>query len=169
MTQRVSAADSDNNLSVRIEQPQTPVRVVDWDLSFSVLDRLARTPSVTCYVKKPGSGSFVSFGAVQVASKSTGDSGNCQVDSTIVSTQGTYEFKVTAVSGSDSEDSATVSVVYGTGGPGQPTSYSKEHPESCKYIIKFHTASDGGLTTKVKIYSSDRPTLTRTVVPRLGR
>lgn len=150
------AADPDNNLSVRLEQPQSPTRLNEWKLSFSVLDRLARTPSVTCYVKKPGAGSFITFGETFTSSKSLGDSGHCQVSSALLTEQGTYEFYVKASAGADSEDTFSVNVVYDTSGPGTPSSYSKEHPAQCKWIIRFRTADDNGSTSKVEIYSSDQ-------------
>lgn len=150
------AADPSNNLSLRLEQPASPTRESDWKLSFSVLDRLARTPVVNCFVKKPSSGSFVGFGDAHTSIKPEGDGGNCQVNSGVMNEQGSYEFYVTAVSGTDSESSAHVTVTFDNSGPGTPTSYSKEHESICRWIIKFHTASDGGLTQKVEIYSSDQ-------------
>jgi hypothetical protein len=73
-----------------------------------------------------------------------------------MSNQGNYEFYVSAASGSDSENAVSVTVNYDTSGPGTPNYYSKEHPEQCKYIIRFHTADDNGATNKVEIYSSDQ-------------
>jgi len=157
-----------DNLLVRLEQPTSPTRSNDWKLSFSVLDRESRTPVVTCYVKKPGASSFVSFGSAYTSVKPMGDNGSCQVTGSVISEQGVYEFYVTAVAGSYSEDSVHVSVSYDTSGPGEPNYYSKEHPSFCKYIIKFHTADDGGATTKVEIYSSDSKTFDTNNSSRVG-
>jgi hypothetical protein len=157
-----------DNLSVRLEQPASPTRSNDWKLSFSVLDRESRTPVVTCYIKKPGSSSYVSFGGTHTSVKAMGDNGSCQVTGSVISDQGIYEFYVTAVAGSYSEDSTHVSVSYDTSGPGEPNYYSKEHPSSCKYIIKFHTADDGGATSKVEIYSSDSKTFDTNNGTRVG-
>ena len=153
----VLADDSANNLSVRIEQPLSPTRLPDFRLGYTTLDRQARTPSVTCFVKKPGAASFVTFDVVHSATKPEGDHGFCQVNSSVMSAgDGTYEFKVNAVSGADSEDSSVVSVTYDTSAPGEPTSYSKDHPSICRWVIKFHTNSDNGATVKVEVYSSDQ-------------
>lgn len=153
---RVVASDPDNNLSVRLEQPSSPTRMNDWKLSYSVLDRLSRTPVVTCYVKKPGEGSFVSFDASHTSVKPEGDNYACHIDGSVMSNQGDYQFYVSVVSGSDSENSQTMTVNYDTNGPGTPGNYSKEHPSMCRWIIKFHTANDSGATSKVEIYSSDK-------------
>jgi hypothetical protein len=133
-----------------------------------VLDRQARTPVVTCFVKKPNTSSFTTFGAVHTSVKAEGDNGNCQVDSSVMNEQGDYEFKVSAVSGSDSEESLTVTVKYDTSGPGTPNYFSKEHPSLCRWIIKFHTADDAGATTKVEIYSSDQKTFDTNNGTRVG-
>lgn len=161
------AADPANNLSVRVESPDSPTRDNDWYLSFTAIDRLARTPSVTCYVKKPG-GSFTQFDAVQLSSKTEGDSGRCHVDSSILSANGEYEFYVMAVSGGDSEDSSVVKVNYDTEGPGTPGSFSKSQPWSCRYVIKFKTADDNGATSYVEIYSSDSTTFNTDAGTRVG-
>jgi len=83
-----------------------------------------------------------------------GNNGSCQVDSSVISANGTYNFQVKASTASDTADSEIVTVDYNTEGPGTPTSYSKEHPSSCQYKIKFKTADDSGKTAKVEIYRS---------------
>lgn len=168
VTLPVHAADPSNNLSVRIESPISPTRINNWKLGFSVLDRAARTPLVYCYVKKPGSSSFSSFGAVHTSDKPEGDNGTCQVDGSVMNDQGVYEFYVTAVSGADSKDSAHVQVNYDTNGPGTPGGYSKEHPSICRWVIHFHTAADNGVTQRVEIYSSDQTTFNTDSGTRVG-
>ena len=165
---RTLAADPDNNLSVRIEQPASPMRIADWKLSYSVLDRATLTPVVNCYVKKPGASLFTSFDVAHTSIKASGDNASCKVDSSVMSQEGEYQFYVTATSGSNSESSQTVTVKYDTSGPGEPNYYSKEHPSSCKYVIKFHTADDGGATSKVEIYSSDSKTFDTNSDHRVG-
>ena len=162
------AADPDNQLSVRIEQPQTPTRSNDWKLGFSVLDRSFGTPTVTCYVKKPSSGSYVSFGATHTSAKPEGDNGSCLVDSSVVSEQGTYNFYVTAVSGSLSENSATVSLVYDTEGPDRPVYYHKENIGYCHNKISFRSADDGGRTSSIQIFGSTNTTFNTDAGTRLG-
>lgn len=168
ITAPVHAADPGNNLSIRIESPITPTRLNSWKLGFSVLDRAARTPVVTCYFKKPSTSGFTSFGAVHTSDKPTGDNGTCQVDSSVMNDQGVYEFYVTATAGSDSKDSDHVQVNYDTNGPGTPGNYSKEHPSICRWIIHFHTAADNGLTQRVEIYSSDQTSFPTDAGSRVG-
>lgn len=159
------------SLSVRIEQPQSPTRLNEWKLSYAVLDRLARTPSVTCYVKKPGSGSFVQFDTSKISTKPTGDNGSCQVNSSIISSgQGIYEFYVTAsaTTPDESRSSATASVLYDTEGPDRPVSYTKEHPWACRYTIKFKTADDGGKTAWVEIFGSKSTSFSTDNGTRIG-
>jgi len=168
LTTPALAADPENNLSIRLEAPLTPTRDNEWKLSFSVLDRALRSPSVTCYVKKPSSGSYVSFGSAYSSTKVHGDNGSCQVNGDVMSEQGEYQFYALATAGSDSEESNYVTVKYDTSGPGTPNYYSKEHPSSCKYIIKFHTADDTGATTKVEIYSSDQKSFDTNSSTRVG-
>lgn len=162
------AADPDNQLSVRIEQPQTPTRSNDWKLGFSVLDRSFGTPTVTCYVKKPSSGSYVSFGATHTSAKPEGDNGSCLVDSSVVSEQGTYSFYVTAVSGELSENSATVTVLYDTEGPDRPVYYHKENIGYCHNKISFRSADDGGRTSSIQIFGSTNTTFNTDAGTRLG-
>lgn len=154
-TGRVYAVESSNTLSVRIEQPTTPIRTNEWKLSYSVLDINNGTPVVSCYVKKPGTSSYIGFGSSHTSVKPSGDSANCQVNSSVMSDQGSYEFYVIATTSSSSRESAHVSVIYDSNGPGMPTSFSKENPSFCHWVIKFHTADDNGATTKVDIFSSD--------------
>lgn len=164
----VHAADPNNELSVRVEQPQSPTNQTDWKLGFSVLDRSLSTPTVTCYVKKPSAGSYVSFGASHVSVKPEGDNGYCQVNNSVISEQGTYSFYVTAVAGSLSEDSAVVTVTYDTEGPDRPTSYTKESAGYCHNKISFHTASDAGKTTSIQIFGSKNTSFNTDAGTRVG-
>lgn len=153
-----AATNGDSNLSIRMESPKTPTRLQDWTLAFTTLDIEKRAMTVKCFVKKPV-GSFSQFDTDKTfpatLDKSSGGSGSCQVNSSVMGEQGTYEFYVTATAGAGEDVTDISSVLYDTDGPGKPTSYSKDHPSSCRWVIKFHTADDGGLTQKVEIYSSD--------------
>lgn len=162
------AADADNNLSTRLESPLSPTRDNDWLLAFSVLDRQSRTPSVACYVKKPGEGSFNQFDSTKVSSKVMGDNMSCHVSGSLMSAQGNYEFYVVTTSGTDSEESSHVTVTYDTEGPDRPVSYAKEHPWACRYTIKFKTADDGGKTTSVEVYGSKSTTFNTDNSTRIG-
>ncbi len=162
------ASDSSNNLSTRLESPLSPTRDNDWLLSFSILDRASRIPSVTCYVKKPGEGSFNQFDSTKVSSKVMGDNMSCHVDASLMSAQGNYEFYVVTTAGSDSEESAHVTVTYDTEGPDRPASYTKEHPWACRYTIKFKTANDGGKTTSVEVFGSKSTSFNTDNSTRIG-
>jgi len=165
---RIEAADPDNNLSVRVEQPVSPTRLSSWKLSFSVLDREARTPVVTCFAKKPGAGSFVQFDTAKTSLKDLGDNDSCDVNSSLLTAQGDYEFYVHAVAGGDSEDSDHVTVAYDTQGPERPVSFSKERPWACRYVIHFKTAADNGNTKSVEIFGSKDRSFNTDNSTRLG-
>lgn len=164
----VMAADPDNQLSVKVEAPISPTRDNNSTLTWSVLDRAARTPVVTCYVKKPGTGSFIQFDVSKISAKPMGDNNSCHVDSSVMSSQGNYEFYVLATAGSDSEESSHVTVTYDTEGPDKPVSYSKERPWACRYTIHFKTAADDGITTAVEVFGSTLTSFNTDNSTRLG-
>ncbi len=153
LTGQVFAAD----LSVKIETPKSPSRENNFKIGFVTLDIQGRPITVKCLKKGPSEAAFSQFGSDMVLA-SGGNSGNCDVTSSIISSQGTYEFKVSAVAGAETAESSIVSVAFSTDSPGTP-SYSKEQLSSCDYKIKFKTADDGR-TTKVKIYRSDQTSFT---------
>ncbi|GEM_PF-2254732 len=146
-------AVDDPSLSVQITEPKSPTRDNDWNLSFTALDIEGRSVTVKCYVKKPGSGSFVQFDSTK-SLPAGGNSGSCKVDSGVMNSQGTYTFYVSADAGAGEETSNEVSVAYKTDGPGTPVNYSKERPWACRYIIKFKGADDSGKTKYVSVYRS---------------
>lgn len=152
-----AATEADSDLQVRMESPATPTRLNTWKLAFTTVDRLGRAINVQCFVKKP-TGGFAQFDLTKTFAAGVGGGSNsCQVNSSVMSEQGTYEFYVTADAGSGVDMTDSAFVLYDSDGPGTPTGYNKEHPSECRWIIRFHTASDGGLTQKVEIYSSDQP------------
>ena len=153
LTGQVFAAD----LSVKIETPKSPSRENNFKIGFVTLDIQGRSVTVKCLKKGPSDGGFSQFGSDFVFAAG-GNSGNCEVSSSIISSQGTYEFKVSAVVGAETVESSTVSVAYSSDSPGTP-SYSKEQSSSCDYKIKFKTADDGR-TSKVKIYRSTETSFT---------
>lgn len=147
----VLAAD----LNVRVEEPKSPANQDTFNINFVALDIQGRSVTVRCYKKGPSDGSFSQFGS-DINLAAGGSTGNCSVNSSIVSTKGSYEFYVTAQAGSDSATSATVKVDFDNSSPDTPVSYKKEQHESCKYTILFKTAPDSGKTVKVEIYRSDK-------------
>src|SRR3989344_4849632 len=104
------------NLDVRIEQPKSPTNQNSFPVHFVALDILSRPVTVKCFKKGPSDGGFVQFGST-INLASGGNSGNCNIDSSILSTGGTYEFKVEGTAGGDT-DSESTSVVYNTDSPG---------------------------------------------------
>ena len=153
LTGQVFAAD----LSIKIETPKTPSRENNLKIGFVALDIQGRPVTVKCLKKGPSEAAFSQFGSDIVAGAG-GNSGDCQVSSSILSSQGTYEFKVNAQAGVETAESPVVSVTYATDSPGTP-SYSREQLSSCDYKIKFKTADDGR-TSKVKIYRSTETSFT---------
>lgn len=141
-----------SDLSVRVEQPDSPTRDKSFKLVFVSLDIQSRPISVSCYFKKP-SGGFTQFDSSKSVAAGGGTS-YCQVSDSMLSEQGGYQFYVTAAAGSDTATSQTVTVDYDTSGPDTPTNYAKEKVSSCTYRINFKTADDGQ-TTKVEIYRSE--------------
>ena len=144
-----------STLSVRLAQPKSPNNQNNFNLTFVVLDTSATPTPITakCFKEGPGEGSFTQFGP-DIAISAGGNSANCADVPSVVNTNGTYSFYVSATNGSETQTSSTVSVDYNTNGPGTPGNYSKEHPTSCEYLIKFRTADDGGKTSKVELYRS---------------
>lgn len=141
------------NVDVRVEQPKSPTNQNSFPLNFVVLDTLGRPVSVKCFKKGPSDGGFVQFGST-INLAPGGNSGNCNVDSSVLSANGTYEFKIEVTAGGDT-DAETTSVNYNTSGPGDPRDYQKNKTNSCEYTIHFKTADDSGKTVKVEVYRSE--------------
>ena len=150
----VSAASSD--LSVKVSAPKSPTNQNSFNVNFVALDLLDRPVTVKCFKKGPSDGGFIQFGS-DFNLSAGGNSDNCVVNSSLVNSQGTYQFYVQATAGSDDVVSSTVAVDYNTSGPGTPVSYSKEKINDCTWKIKFTSASDGGKTVKIEAYRSDNP------------
>ncbi len=149
-----SHAHAATNLSIRLGQPKTPTNLNTFNLSFVVLDTLERGTTVRCFKQGPGDVGFIQFGADIVIAPNAGNNGNCAASSSVVSANGTYQFKTEAIAGSDDVFSEIVVVNYDANLPGTPTNYSKGKIDSCTYQIKFRTADDSGKTVKAEIYRS---------------
>ncbi len=154
------------NVSVRVEQPKTPTNQNEFPVTFVAMDLLGRDITAKCFKKAPSDGGFTQFGS-DIALTSGGNSGTCSVNNSIVGAQGTYEFRVEAAAGGDS-DSETVSVVYDNSGPGDVRDYSKTKTNSCEYTIHFKTADDGGQTVKVEVYRSENTSFNLDSGTRVG-
>ena len=143
---------------VRIETPKTPTNQNEFKINFVALDQNNNVVTVRCYKQSPTDIGFVQFDADKVL-KAGGNSGSCQVNNSIVNSNGSYKFKVIAVSDVTTE-SNVVTVDFNNSTPGTPNSYSKEKTATCQYTIRFRTDNDGGKTTKVVLYRSDNTSFT---------
>ena len=142
-----------SNLSIRLEEPKTPTNQNSFGIVFVALDLAKRDVTVTCQKQGPSDGGLVTFGSPQTFTNG-GNTGTCMVDSSLLTTAGTYTFKTIATANGDTA-SDSVTVVYNTEGPGDPREYSKSKPSACEYKIHFKTADDAGKTVKVEIYRSE--------------
>lgn len=143
-------------LSVRVEDPKTPTNK-GFDLSFVAMDISQRPVTAKCLVKKPGSLSFVQFEDSSLISGGTSHS--CSVNTTVLTTDGSYEFKVEVTAGGDTAQDTTT-VFYDGTNPGKPKDLNVDKKNSCKYEIDFKTADDGGQTSYVEIYRDDSTSFT---------
>lgn len=155
-----------DSLSARLSQPKTPTNQNSFNINVVVLDIDNRAVTVKCFKKSPTDAGFSQFGS-DINLSAGGNSTNCQVNSSIIGSEGTYEFYAGVTAGSDSVDTNKISVEYKTGGPETPTEYSKEK-NSCVYKIKFKTADDGGKTSKVEIYRNENTSFNTDSGTRVG-
>lgn len=140
--------------SIRLGQPKSPTNQNNFKLTFVALDtRDDRSITVRCFKKGPSDGSFTQFDTDKVMIPG-GNTDSCNITDSILNTNGSYSFYVTAEASSITQTSSTVVVDYNTSGPSTPNSYSKERLNSCDYKIKFRTADDGK-TAKVQLFRSD--------------
>ncbi len=140
------------SLSVKIETPEAVTDTADIKIGFVTLDVLGRSLSVECYKDSD----VAPFATYNLASAFGGNSGDCQVDGTVMPTDGTYEFYVKAIAsgeGSETVESNHVTVTLASETPGTPTNYERDDA-SCQNVITFTTADDGGKTVKVELYRS---------------
>lgn len=149
------------NLSVRIEVPKTPTNQNTFKINFVAMDISGETIEVKCFK----SGDAVPFSTINLSAG--GNTGNCEVTPSIIPTEGTYGFYVTAATGSETQTSPTVNVEYKTSAPGVPGNYNKEQL-GCQYKITFKTADDGGRTSRVEVYRSDQISFTADSGTRVG-
>lgn len=148
-----NTAQAATELSVKIEEPESAVNE-GFKIGFVALDINNADMTVKCMVKKPGNAGFSQFGS-NFNTGSGGNSGDCDVDGTVLTTEGTYEFKVTAQSTSGNIESQTVTVKYDKEAPQKPKYIEVNKKNSCKYEIKFKTANDGQ-TSYVEVYRSEK-------------
>ena len=146
------------NISVRLSQPKSPTNQNNFKLTFVALDLNNNPLTVKCFKKFESDVDFSQFDTTKDLAAG-GNTGTCDVTSSIINNTGTYSFYVSATNGTDTVNSLTSVVDYNTSGPGTPNSYSKEKINSCDYRIKFKTADDGGKTVKVELFRSDTKTI----------
>ena len=147
----VVSANAISPLTLRVEQPKTPTNISDVNLNYVALDINADPIEIACYKKSPSDSGFTQFKTETLIAG--GNASHCALSS-ILSTEGTYQFYVTATS-SLTVTSSTISLDYKTSGPGTPSDYRKDRPNNCDYKIHFKTADDSGKTVRVEIYRAD--------------
>lgn len=144
--------------SIRLGQPKSPTNQNYFRLTFVALDTQddpgGRQITVRCFKKGPSDGGYSQFDVDKVMIPG-GNTDYCDVTNSILNTNGSYSFYVTAsVPSEPSLTSSTVTVDYNTSGPSTPVYYSKEKVNNCDYKIKFKTANDSK-TIKVQLFRSD--------------
>lgn len=137
-------------LTVRLGQPKSPTNQNSLKLTFVALE-IGGTDNiaVSCFKKSPSDSDFQKFQDITLIPG--GNTDYCNVDSSILNSNGTYSFKIIA---NGVKESSVVTVSYNTSGPSTPEGYSKERIDDCNYKIKFHTANDNE-TVKVELFRSD--------------
>lgn len=142
-------------VSVRLQE-KTASTNNNFNLTFVTLDTDGFSVTVKCFKKGPSDGAFSQFGSDIVVSNG-GNTNSCAINSSVVTGEGTYEFKVVANNNNGSGDVAsnTIAVDVKTGNPGTPINYSKDKIGACDYKIHFRTADDNGKTVKVEVYRSE--------------
>lgn len=146
------------SLSVEIETPEAVTNTPHIKIGFVTLDVLARSLTVECYKDSD----VTPFASYTLASAFGGNSGDCQVDGTVMPIDTAYEFYVKAIAsgeGGESVESNHVSVTLSSATPGTPYNYNRDDA-SCQNVITFTTADDGGKTVKVELYRSLSTTFT---------
>lgn len=142
-----------SDIAVRIEQPETPYNKSNFKIGFVALDISERELQIQCVE--------TTHGVFQTSTiKAGGNSGDCVVDSSVVSGTGSYEFYIIASAGSDTSTSDKVKVAIDLNGPSPVVNYAKTTPETCKYTLSFTTANDAGQTSGVQIFRSTSRTFT---------
>lgn len=141
------------SLSVEIETPEAVVNTTDFKIGFATLDVLGRSLEVECYTTL----SALPFATYPLESSFGGNAGDCQVNNSVVPTDGNYEFFVRAKAlgeAPETVESEHVTVTVATSVPGTPTNYDRDD-DSCQAYISFRTANDSGKTVKVELYRSE--------------
>ena len=133
---------------VHIEQPSTPTNQTSFKIGYVAADLLGRDLQIQCYETTKGA-----FGPVY-----TSNNGDCLVDSSIITADGTYEFYVTVTADSSTVTSDKVTVVVDNTTPSPVTGYTKT-ASGCSNILQFTVANDGQ-TNQIQIFRSDKATFT---------
>jgi len=142
-------------LFVRMEEPKADWGEESFILDYVVLDTVVEEEiDVECQVSTDGV-SFTTFETDTVAIG--GDSGQCAVDSSELSQDDVYTFRVKASTGTDDATSTAYDVAYDTTRPGQPEYIGKDREGDCRNKVELKTADDGQ-TESIEIYRDDSTT-----------
>jgi LPXTG-motif cell wall-anchored protein len=145
---------ADSGLNLRVEQPKSIFNKKDMKLGFVALDINNREISITCEKKGPSDSGFVAFGST-IALPNGGGNGDCTLNSSLLTSNGSYQFKVNAIAGSDSA-TEIVNMTLDTDKPASVLNYSK-NKVACTNVITFRTSGDGQ-TQKIQIFRSTNTT-----------
>ncbi len=140
-------------LSVKIETPEAVMTTENFKIGFATLDVMGRDLEVQCFVV----GNASPFATYALDSSFGGNAGDCEVNSLVVPTDGSYEFFVRVNAAGESPEtveSEHVMVTVATDRPGTPTNYDRDEND-CQVTLSFTTANDGGKTVKVELYHSE--------------
>ncbi len=137
-------------MSVRLEKPESPVNN-PFQLTFVAMEINNLDMTAKCLKKYSSDSDFSQFGS-DIAVTAGGNTYNCDVNSSVLTGDGTYAFKVEVSTGGVTKMSNEESVVYNGGTPGKPKYIEKDKKGDCKYEVTFKTADDGGETAYVEIY-----------------
>ena len=137
----IYAAESDK-INVQISQPKTPTNKTSFNIGYVALDLDSRPLTIECLETTYG----------KYATHNT-YSGNCAVDTSVITGSGTYTFTVKATANDGSGDykiSNPVTVVVDLETPAAITNYIKTEG-ACSYVLSFTT---GNKAAKVQIFRS---------------
>jgi hypothetical protein len=147
----------DSDIVVKMEIPASQVND-EFEITYVTSDLGGRSLEALCLVKKPGEGSFSQFDSDNFPGSGgiTNGTSTCDVNSGVLTKQGTYTFKVKveADGGSSYMESNDEDVTLDNEGPERPKYIKKDKKGSCKYEITVKAHQDGD-TAYLEIYRDD--------------
>ncbi len=138
---------------IDLETPVNTTSNPEFDLTFVTLDLLGLDEAtiVKCY-SKTGVEDYELFQTITIDNPA-GNTGKCNVNSTVITLDGSYTFKVTSEKAGNTAISDEVTVVIDRSKPATPKSYLKTELTECSYKIDFQAADDAR-TSKIDVFRS---------------